>query len=103
MPLKPIGATTQGHTAIDTTRHGFTRDIKLLRNMKLETANETDVREEIAVPILTALGYARGTANDIRPEFPLKHRLESKPHGPPLSPGGANHVGQGARLTTSAC
>lgn len=41
--------------------------------MNLDTANETDVREEIAMPLLTALGYQWGTANDILRELPLKY------------------------------
>ncbi len=56
--------------------------------MDLDTANETDIREDIAMPILTALGYARGTSNDIRREFPLKYDRQSlgrkKPTDPPL-------------------
>ncbi|WP_281415637.1 hypothetical protein [Pelotalea chapellei] len=33
--------------------------------MNIEEGNETDVREEVATPLLSALGYARGTSNDI--------------------------------------
>lgn len=39
-------------------------------------ANETDVREEIAAPLLTALGYARGTANNIAREATLAYERQ---------------------------
>lgn len=56
--------------------------------MNLDTANETDVREDVAMPILTALGYARSTANDILREVSLKYSRQSlgrkKPTDPPL-------------------
>jgi len=35
--------------------------------------NETDVREEVAMPLLQALGYAAGTANDIIREKTLQY------------------------------
>lgn len=38
-----------------------------------ETANEADVREEIAAPLLKALGYSRGSANDILRELSLSY------------------------------
>ena len=40
-------------------------------------ANETDVREEIAAPLLAALGYERGTANNIAREATLIYERES--------------------------
>lgn len=40
--------------------------------MDLTNFNETDVREEIASPLLLALGYAKGTDNDILRERDLK-------------------------------
>src|SRR3569833_2080389 len=56
--------------------------------MNLDGANETDVREEVAVPLLAALGYRRGTANDIEREKPLSYAREflgrKKPADPPL-------------------
>jgi hypothetical protein len=51
-------------------------------------ANEADIREEIAAPFLQALGYRRGTENDILREFPLSYeRLflgRKKATDPPL-------------------
>lgn len=51
-------------------------------------SNETDVREEIAVPLLAALGYERGTANDISREVTLIYERVSlgrkKSTDPPL-------------------
>lgn len=56
--------------------------------MKLEGANETDVRAEIAEPLLAALGYRRGTSNDISRELSLTYARQSlgrkKPSDPPL-------------------
>jgi hypothetical protein len=56
--------------------------------MNLPTANEADVREEIASPLLHFLGYKRGTANDIAREVPLVYAREflgrKKPSDPPL-------------------
>jgi hypothetical protein len=53
-----------------------------------DTANEADVREEIAAPMLAALGYRRGTENDILREFTLRYgRLflgRKKETDPPL-------------------
>jgi hypothetical protein len=50
--------------------------------------NETDVRAEIAEPFLAALGYARGTDNNIAREFPLTYEREflgrKKKSDPPL-------------------
>jgi hypothetical protein len=43
--------------------------------MDFDAANEADVREEIAAPLLAGLGYRRGTANNIRREVPLKLRM----------------------------
>ena len=31
--------------------------------------NEADVREDVAMPLLAALGYAAGTANDIARQY----------------------------------
>ena len=51
-------------------------------------ANEIDVREEIAAPLLTALGYARGTANNIAREAALAYERQflgrKKSTDPPL-------------------
>jgi len=41
--------------------------------MDVEGANETDVREEVAAPLLTLLGYQRGTENDILREFSISY------------------------------
>lgn len=41
--------------------------------MNLDRANETDIREDIAMPFLVALGYERGTANDIIRELSLAY------------------------------
>lgn len=58
-------------------------------------ANETDVREEIATPLLAALGYARGTPNDIAREPSLTYEREflgrKKRTDPPLR-GRADYV-----------
>lgn len=57
--------------------------------------NETDVREEIATPLLSALGYARGTPNDIAREPTLTYERQflgrKKPTDPPLR-GRADYV-----------
>jgi hypothetical protein len=37
------------------------------------TMNEADVREDVAMPLLAALGYATGTANDIVREKNLEY------------------------------
>jgi hypothetical protein len=56
--------------------------------VKLEGANEADVRAEIAEPLLAALGYRRGTSNDISRELSLTYARQSlgrkKPRDPPL-------------------
>lgn len=56
--------------------------------MRTEGLNETDVREDIAMPLLTALGYKKGTSNDIAREVSLtyeRHFLgRKKPADPPL-------------------
>jgi len=56
--------------------------------LKIEGANETDVREEIATPLLSALGYERGTPNDIAREPSLTYERQflgrKKPTDPPL-------------------
>lgn len=63
--------------------------------LKLEGANETDVRAEIAEPFLAALGYRRGTSHDIARELPLKYPRQSlgrkKQNDPPLR-GRADYV-----------
>jgi hypothetical protein len=41
-----------------------------------DSANEADVREEIAAPLLTEMGYKRGTSNDIAREFPLAYERQ---------------------------
>ncbi len=41
--------------------------------MDVEGANETDVREEVAAPFLTLLGYQRGTENDILRELSISY------------------------------
>ena len=41
--------------------------------MNVNGANETDVREEVATPLLSALGYERGTENDILREFTISY------------------------------
>lgn len=56
--------------------------------MKTKGTNETDVREEIATPFLAALGYERGTPNDIIREPTLTYGRQylgrKKPTDPPL-------------------
>lgn len=63
--------------------------------MKIEGANETDVREEIAAPLLVSLGYKRGTSNDIARELSLTYERQflgrKKPTDPPLR-GRADYV-----------
>lgn len=63
--------------------------------LKIEGANETDVREEIAAPLLAALGYKRGTANDIARELGLTYERQflgrKKLPDPPLR-GRADYV-----------
>ena len=60
----------------------------ILLVMSLDDANEADVREEIAAPFLEALGYRRGTENDILREFPLSYERvflgRKKKNDPPL-------------------
>lgn len=63
--------------------------------MTFKDANETDVRAEVAEPLLAALGYQRGTSNDISRELPLTYARQSlgrkKPSDPPLR-GRADYV-----------
>jgi hypothetical protein len=63
--------------------------------LKTEGANETDVREEIAAPLLVALGYKRGTSNDVARELSLTYERQflgrKKPTDPPLR-GRADYV-----------
>jgi hypothetical protein len=63
--------------------------------MKIEGANEADVRAEIADPLLAMLGYKRGTCNDIARELALVYEREflgrKKPTDPPLR-GRADYV-----------
>ena len=61
----------------------------------MRDGNETDVREEIAAPFLSALGYERGTTNDILREFSLAYDRvflgRKKKSDPPLR-GRADYV-----------
>jgi Type I restriction enzyme R protein N terminus (HSDR_N) len=41
-----------------------------------EDANETDVREDFAMPLLRALNYVRGSENDIQRELTLKYERD---------------------------
>lgn len=63
--------------------------------MNIEGTNETDVREEVATPLLSTLGYARGTSNDIAREPSLIYERQflgrKKPTDPPLR-GRADYV-----------
>lgn len=63
--------------------------------MNLDGANETDVREEIAAPLLARLGYERGTENDILRELTLTYGRNflgrKKTNDPPLR-GRADYV-----------
>jgi hypothetical protein len=58
-------------------------------------ASEMDVREEIAAPLLSLLGYCRGTENDIQREVPLSYDRDfigrKKKSDPPLR-GKADYV-----------
>jgi len=57
--------------------------------------NETDVREEVATPLLAKLGYARGTSNDILRELAIAYDRfylgRKKPNDAPLR-GRADYV-----------
>ncbi len=59
-----------------------------MKKLNLDTANETDIREELASPLLALLGYERGTSNDILREYTLSYgRIylgRKKPNDPPL-------------------
>ena len=63
--------------------------------MDVEGANETDVREEVAAPFLTLLGYQRGTENDILRELSISYGHNflgrKKNNDPPLR-GRADYV-----------
>ena len=63
--------------------------------MNIDGANEADVREEIAAPLLALLGYRRGTCNDIARELVLEYERQflgrKKPTDPPLR-GRADYV-----------
>lgn len=54
----------------------------------MDDGNETDVREEIAAPFLSALGYKRGTENNITREWSIDYGKaflgRKKPNDPPL-------------------
>jgi predicted type IV restriction endonuclease len=73
--------------------------------LNIEKANEADIREEIASPLLAALGYQRGTVNDILREFSLSYDrifLGRKKKGDPPLRGRADYilsVGGAARWT----
>ncbi len=63
--------------------------------MNLAGANETDVREEIAAPFLTMLGYQRGTENEILREYSIsygRHFLGRKKSNDPPLRGRADYV-----------
>ena len=57
-------------------------------NMNLDNANETDIREELAAPLLSTLGYERNTSNDILRERSLRYDRvflgRKKDNDPPL-------------------
>ena len=61
----------------------------------VEDANETDVREAIAAPLLSLLGYMRGTGNDVQTEVQLSYKRNfigrKKKTDPPLR-GKADYV-----------
>ena len=63
--------------------------------MDVEGANETDVKEEVAAPFLTLLGYQRGTENDILRELSISYGHNflgrKKNNDPPLR-GRADYV-----------
>lgn len=63
--------------------------------MKVRRAKEADVREEVAAPFLAALGYRRGTPNDISREMNLTYEKQflgrKKETDPPLR-GRADYV-----------
>lgn len=65
------------------------------RSLKNGATNEADVREEVAAPFLSALGYERGTSNDISRESRLEYGKQflgrKKPTDPPLR-GRADYV-----------
>ncbi len=56
--------------------------------MNLDNANETDIREELAAPLLSTLGYERNTSNDILRERSLRYDRvflgRKKDNDPPL-------------------
>lgn len=63
--------------------------------MNTDGANETDVREEVAAPLLALLGYERGTVNDILRELSISYDRNflgrKKNNDPPLR-GRADYV-----------
>jgi hypothetical protein len=63
--------------------------------MVVDGANETDVREEVATPLLSALGCSRGTRNDILREYSMAYDRKflgrKKNNDPPLR-GRADYV-----------
>ena len=63
--------------------------------MARDSTNETDIREEIATPLLSLLGYQRGTENDILRELSLSYDRNflgrKKNNDPPLR-GRADYV-----------
>lgn len=85
--LKPAG--------LRLSRNKQDNDMGRKPGLKIEGTNETDVREEIAAPLLTALGYKRGTSNDIARELTLTYDRQflgrKKPTDPPLR-GRADYV-----------
>lgn len=66
--------------------------------MDLEGYNETDVREEFAAPLLRALGFEKGTSNDILREehlalrYPRPFLGRKKPGRDPVLRGKADYV-----------
>lgn len=65
-------------------------------SLNLDTANETDIREEIATPLLAMLGYERGTNNNILREFQLSYNRNflgtKKPEKDPPLRGKADYI-----------
>jgi Type I restriction enzyme R protein N terminus (HSDR_N) len=62
--------------------------------MHLKIENECDVREDIAMPLLTGLGYQKGTVNDIKRELSLslKQSLGRKKKKDPVLKGIADYI-----------
>jgi hypothetical protein len=88
---RPIGAVGCIRLALGLEFSGYYKE----SGLKIEGANEQDVREEIAVHLLNELGYRRGTCNDIVREPVLTYDRQflgrKKPNDPPLR-GRADYV-----------